>query len=123
AAGDRPPRRERSRRAGPTRRRPARRRWRWSGRIRGELQLDDVALGVAGVDGEPQAAGTIAERGLADHLDAFRLEVTDHGAHVRVGEGEADVVDVGRALAVRLGGWQQVDHAASGTQLDEADRL
>src|SRR5439155_4173331 len=89
----------------------------------GELQLDDVALGVAGIHRQPHATGAVAHGGFADHLDALRLEVADDGAHVRRRDAEADVVDVGPALGARIGRRQEVDDAASGTQLDEADRL
>src|SRR5439155_1723804 len=42
-------------------------------RARPGLQLDDVALGIADVDRRADPARAVPDRGLADHLDSFRL--------------------------------------------------
>src|SRR5438552_2941307 len=91
-------------------------------RARPGLQLDDVALGIADVDRRADPARAVADRGLADHLDARVLQVADERGHLGRRDAEAEMVDIG-AVRAPLGRRDEIDHAAPRPQLDEPDRL
>src|SRR5438093_4695851 len=91
-------------------------------RARPGLQLDDVALGIADVDRRADPARAVADRGLADHLDARILQVADERGHLGRRDAEAEMVDIG-AVRAPLERRDEIDHAAPRPQLDEPDRL
>ena len=88
----------------------------------GHLELDPGALGIADVDRRPGAGRAGAHGRRAHGLDVERGEMARHGLEIDRREHEAHVIDV-RAFEADRRARDQIDHAPTRTQLDEADRL